>query len=615
MRTLTVLVFLMLLIPQQLVFSQRRIVEGDSVRYEFAPLVVTGSRYTLPKNNMTSSINVISEIALRQTSYSTVAEAVSKFTPGAFTTQRSVMGYGVSTGAAGSISLRGMSGSPNTQVLILIDGRPDFNGIFGHPLPDAYPLDYVERIEVLRGPGAAVYGTNAMGGVVNIITRDVKEPGFNTLISTAAGSYGTQSYLVQHGGLLNQFSYQATASYKKSDGHRANSQFEGQSYSLKLGYQFDPQFKLRFFGSSTPYEFHDPGPEGGKWAFERGEIIRHTADLTLENNFAKTNGSLKIHGNFGEHDLSDGWYSKDRTVGLVLFQNIHFPKEITATVGFDAKQYGGEGRLDNASAFMKKTLGEEYITEIAGYAHLQKIVLKKIILGAGLRAENNSVFGNVLLPKFGLAFNPDLNTGIRLNAAKGFRSPTARELFFFPSRNDELQPEEMWSYEIGVSRYFSELLSVEIDAFVIDAKELIRVSYASLPARTINVGSLKYNGVELTLKSRPVRNFNAQMTYAYFNTDDILPFSPNKLSAWLAYRWHALSIAGSVESVANLYATTEESSRLGDYTLLGANIQYDLLKSLRLVLSIENLTDIDYEILTDYPMPGRTVFGKLIFEF
>jgi iron complex outermembrane receptor protein len=615
MRFIVALFFIMLLLPQHLVFSQQKIVEGDSVRYEFAPLVVTGSRYTMPKNNVASSINVISEMTLRQTNLTTVAEAVSKFTPGAFTTQRAVMGYGVSTGAAGSISLRGMSGSPNTQVLILIDGRPDFNGIFGHPLPDAYPLDYVERVEVLRGPAAAVYGTNAMAGVVNIITRDVKTPGFSTLLSTSAGSYGTQSYLVQHGGLLNRFSYQATASYNKSDGHRDNSQFEGQSYSLKLGYQFNPNFKLRLFGSTTPYEFHDPGPEGGQPEFEFGEIIRHTVDLTLENAFSKTNGSLKIHGNFGEHDLSDGWYSKDRTVGLVLFQNIDLPKEFTATVGLDAKQYGGEGKLENASAFMKSTLGEEYITEVAGYTNLQKVFLKKLILGAGLRVENNSVFGNVLLPKFGLVIHPDLNTGIRFSAAKGFRSPTARELFFFPSRNDELQPEELWSYEVGVSRYFSELLSVEIDAFVIDATDLIRVSYATMPARTINVGSLKYNGVEFTLKSKPVKNLSAQLTYAYFNTDEILPFAPNKLSAWFAYRWRALSLAASAESVAKLYSDTNEASRLEDYTTFGVNIQYEILKSLRLALNIENLANTDYEILQNYPMPGRTLIGKLVYEF
>ena len=77
------------------------------------------------------------------------------------------------SGAAGGISIRGIGGSPNTQMLVLIDGHPQFMGLMGHPLPDAYVASDVERVEVVRGPASILYGTNAMGGVINIITRAV----------------------------------------------------------------------------------------------------------------------------------------------------------------------------------------------------------------------------------------------------------------------------------------------------------------------------------------------------------------------------------------------------------------------------------------------------------
>lgn len=597
------------------IFAQKKFMKGDSVWYEFAPVVVTGARYTMPKSNLAASINIISEATLARSTVSNVAEAVSRFTPGAFTTQRTVMGYGVAEAAAGGITIRGLGGTPNTQVLILIDGRPDFMGIFGHPLPDAYPLDYVERIEVLRGPAAAIYGTNALGGVVNIITQDIAEPGFKTKLATGFGNFGTKTYLLQHGAKLGRYAYFTTASYKKSDGHRDNSQFESQSYSLKLAYEVNPHFKVRFFGSTTPYEFHDPGPVNGQPEFEFGDIKRHTLDLTLENKFAKTNGSIKIHGNFGEHDLSDGWHSKDRTMGVVAFQNFYLPHDITTTLELDAKQYGGLGENKKSPAFIQNTLGEQYVTEIAGYAHLQKIFMKKIILGAGARLQNHSVFGSEWIPKIGAVFQPTNRTAIHSSVARGFRSPTARELYFFPSANKELKPEQLWSYEIGVTHTFSRLLALEVDGFQIDAKELIRIDTSVRPNRTLNTGRLKYNGLEATLKSTPFLHFNAKLAYAYFNTDDILPFSPNKLSFWLNYRWKMVSISAFVESVDKLYYGSDTSTELEPYTLIGAKVQAKLIDHLMLALSIENMTDTEYEILKDYPMPGRTFFSKLSYEF
>ena len=100
--------------------------------------------------------------------------------------------------------------------------------------------------------------------------------------------------------------------------------------------------------------------------FEFGKIKRHTVDFTVENKFQRSSGSIKFHGNFGEHDLSDGWYSKDRTVGVVAFQNFYLPNDITTTLELDAKQYGGKGENELASAFIQNTLGEEYVNRIRG---------------------------------------------------------------------------------------------------------------------------------------------------------------------------------------------------------------------------------------------------------
>lgn len=596
-------------------FSQRKIVEGDSVRYEFSPIVVTGSRYTLARENLAAAITVIEKPTLLKASMNTVAEAVAQFTPGAFTTRRSIMGFGVAAAAAGGITLRGMGGKPNTQILILIDGRPDFQGIFGHPLPDAYPLDYVERIEVLRGPASAVYGTNSMGGVVNIITREIDRPGFETHISTGFGSYQTQSYLVQHGGKLGKFAYYLTGNHQQTDGHRPNSGYNSQSYSLKMSYDFNSHFRLRVFGSTTPYEFHDPGPENGKPDFEVGDVHRSTMDFTLENKFGKTNGSIKIHGNFGEHDLSDGWYSKDRTVGVVAFQNFNLPADFKTTLELDAKQYGGLGENKLATPFIQKTLGEDYITEVAGFVHLQKIFFKKLITGAGLRLENHSKYGSELIPQFGVVYQPSLYTSLRTSVSKGFRSPTARELFFFPTANVDLKPEQLWSYEAGISHSFTNWLNIDLAYFMIEAENLIRVDTSVKPNRMVNTGKLDYNGIELALQFHPVQNLSGKIAYNYLNSEDIIPFSPNKLFGQINYTWNRLTIGGTLESVKELYTGTVENSKLKNYNLLGIQMRYLIIRGLEFSMSLENVGNTDYEILKGYPMPGQTFLGKLNYQF
>ena len=102
-----------------------------------------------------------------------------------------MMGYGVSTGAAGGINLRGITGGSG-QLMVLIDGHPQYQGIYGHPISDSYQTLMAERVEVLRGPASVLYGSNAMGGVLNIVTRQpVGRNYIATNINLGVGSYGT----------------------------------------------------------------------------------------------------------------------------------------------------------------------------------------------------------------------------------------------------------------------------------------------------------------------------------------------------------------------------------------------------------------------------------------
>lgn len=123
-------------------------------------VVVTGSREEVELRHLPYNVSVVSNTELKQSNNLSILPTVAQQVPGLFLTSRGVLGYGVSGGAAGGLSLRGVSAGSG-QMLVLIDGHPQYMGLFGHPVADTYLSDWVERVEVLRGPASVLYGSNA----------------------------------------------------------------------------------------------------------------------------------------------------------------------------------------------------------------------------------------------------------------------------------------------------------------------------------------------------------------------------------------------------------------------------------------------------------------------
>ena len=605
------------------IFAKENPVDPDSIRYRFAPVVVTGQRYEMPQKDVAASISIISSTEIRQTNLTTVADAISYLSPGVYTTRRSAMGYGVAALAGGSITIRGVGGKPNTQVLMLIDGRPDFQGIFSHPINDAYFLDNVDHIEVLRGPASSVYGTNALGGVVNVITKKLPLSGFNTKFEICYGSYNTQKYRFQHAGNISKFQYFASVGFNQSDGHREQSGFNGQNYALKFNYQFNSHYDITFNGSYTPYEFHDPGPEQGKdylsGYFDFGDIKRSSLDLTISNNYSETDGTIKIHSNFGDHNLSDGWESNDRTSGIITFQNFYFPSDITSTIGFDVKRFGGTSKSNGTD------LGTYFNDEYAFYLYLQKILIKKFILAAGVRLEDNSNFGKEWIPKFGLVYHPFANTSFRASAAKGFRTPSIKDLYLFPPANLNLQPERLWNYEIGLNHSLNKNVSIDLCGFYYEGDQLIETTFnpGINKIQNQNIGSNHARGIEFVVKANPISNLFANLSYSYLDSKEIIPFSPNKFNFLVNYQLSGFDFSFYGEHIENLYTSYELNQfppkttieKISNYTLAHFKIKYKAMENVLIGVGVENIFGQSYQILKGYPMPGRTIFSNLMLSF
>ena len=186
--------------------------------------VVTGTRNRTDPRHLPMTVSVVGRERIERSREASLLPLLTEQVPGLFTTARGVMGYGVSGGAAGQMSLRGIGGAPQagvptTGLLVLIDGHPQYMGLMGHPIADACQSMMAERVEVLRGPASVLYGSNAMGGVVNIVTRRQREEGVRTDLNAGYGSYNTLQTDLTNRVKAGRFTSVVSGSYNRTDGH------------------------------------------------------------------------------------------------------------------------------------------------------------------------------------------------------------------------------------------------------------------------------------------------------------------------------------------------------------------------------------------------------------
>ena len=160
-------------------------------------VVISANKVQVNRSSVPLTISVIDREQIEASSESALLPVLSERIPGLFVTEKGVTGFGVSSGSAGTVNIRGVG--QGNKVLMLFDGQPQWAGVFGHSLPDTYVASDIERVEVIRGPGSLLYGSNAMGGVVNIITRQHKQQGRRTQARVMFGSYNTQKYMINNG--------------------------------------------------------------------------------------------------------------------------------------------------------------------------------------------------------------------------------------------------------------------------------------------------------------------------------------------------------------------------------------------------------------------------------
>lgn len=577
-------------------------------------VVVTGSPVKINRDQIPMSVSVVTSAQINENNESSILPVLSGRIPGLFVTERGITGFGVSTGSAGQITIRGIGGNPTTGVLILIDGHPQFAGIFGHPLPDSYVASDIERVEVIRGSGSVLYGSNAMGGVINLITKKQSVEGFNGNARVMLGSYNTQKYMASGGYKKNKLSLFISGNHDKTAGHRTDSEFKITNGYTKIGYEINEHLKMSGDFSLSVFNASDPGPD--TLLAKKGETIditRGYGAFTLDNEFEKVSGSAKIFYNFGEHDITDGFHSTDHNYGLNLFESIRLFKGNTITVGFDYINYGGLAENLKARNGAGMVFADTTVSEFGYYGFMQQTIAKKLTLNGGLRLSNHSVYGNEWVPSAGLAWQVNERTTWKASFSKGFRSPTVRELFLF-GPNPKLQPETVFNYEAGVLRsFFDRKLNLEFTGFWVEGNNLI----ITVPLKGLqNAGEVSNKGLEFSADASLSSKLNVHAAYSYINMKTPVYATPeHQLFISSSYRLGKTIAMLSLQQVVNLDTDSSAKVYQEDYTLVNAKISHRFYQHAELFIGAENLLNQKYEQNRYYTMPGTTVFAGVNLNF
>lgn len=606
--------------------------EKDSLSgktYKINEVVVTGTRSATDVRHLSQTVSVVGRDKIEQTMQPSLLPVITEQVPGLFTTSRGVMGYGVSGGAAGGISLRGLSGG-SARLMVLIDGHPQYAGIFGHPIADAYQTLLADKVEVLRGPASVLYGSNAMGGVVNIVTRKMHEDGVKTNLHTGYGSYNTLETEFTNRVSKGRFSSVVSGSYNRTDGHRENMSFEQYGGYAKLGYELTGNWNTYADVNVTHFNASYPGPVSAPLLEGEQCITRGVTSFALENHYERTSGALSFFYNWGKHWINDGYTpgsgespqdgrfnSRDDMMGVSLYQSVQLFSGNRITLGADWFRYVGEAWTEYIKGERNGTrrdLVDKHENEVAGYVDFRQDIGTWLTFNAGLRADHHSRVGTEWVPQAGFAFHLPHAMEIKASATKGFRYPILREMYMFPPQNPDLKPESMWNYELAFSgRLLNSSFSYGVNLFYIDGKNLIMTMPNPNGSGMLNQNSGKIDnkGFELQAAYRVNRLWSVDANYSYLHMENPVVAAPkHKLYAGTTFSKGRWNVSTGLQYIAGLY-TTISPDTTEEFVLWNVRASFHTTKWLDIWARGENLLAQKYEINAGYPMPRATVMCGL----
>jgi vitamin B12 transporter len=604
------------------------------------PVVVTATKIQTPAEQLGASVTVIPGEEIDARRYPTVDE-----------TLRSVPGVDIrrsgSFGKTTSISIRGAN---SQQVQVLVDGMRVKSPTLGQvDLSDLSP-DLIERIEIIRGPQSTLYGADAIGGVVNIITRRGQGP-FSLWGSQEVGNYDTLRTTTGFSGSYRIFDYAFETGHFESNGQTINDGVNQNSLNARFGLSLPAETTLSLAvrwnktDTGVPIEFVGNPPP----------IVP-----TIDPNTRQETETVII--NLAGHTRPVSWWESDVRVGR-YWSRLNFidppdpfpcppatfgpPCDFSGLFKVERREvewlnhfhigtwststFGVEYRWESADVQGTNGFGPTTDT-VAGLFQQQFRFFDRLFMAAGVRVEDNDVFGRSVTERGSLSFLiKETGTRIHGGAGSGFRAPTFNDLFFPGFSNPKLEPEHSFSWDAGVGqKLWNNRIRLDATVFKNSFTNLIRCC-VPLPVppfvATGNIGRARSEGLEFTGEVDLLDTLTAGLNYTYTETKDMVA------NTWLPreprHRWNARVVWQPVKPLSlwtEFHIVTRQWESLGNiyasgYTRLDLGGSYRVLerrgpvKYVDLTARIQNVANESYQEVRGFPALGITGIGGVRVAF
>lgn len=595
----------------------------DSVKANrLGEVVVTGSNEAVRRNLLPYTVTTVGSHQLDATGQTQLLSAISGVVPSLFVSERNIFGFGISNGGSGGIKIRGVGGSPTNAVLMMVDGQPQFAGIYSHHVADFYGTEYVDHVEVLRGPASVLYGSNAMGGVINVITKHATEDGVRTILKSQYGSHNTWLSSLTNTMRFGKFTSLLSLGYDRTDGLKKNFDFKQGNVYAKVGYEFSEHWKANADYSFMQFIGNDPiyatlsNPESTDIYHQ--DIIRGEGSVSVSNTYGATGGVVRVYYSYGNHFVDDPrhFHSVDDRFGVIAYQNFRPWSGAAMTLGFDFDRYTGKIPVsggNNHKPGSLSTMSRRYIMEYSPYVTLsQGLIEDKLVLNGGLRMANSNRFDAQWIPQAGFVVRPADDWLIKASLSKGYRNPSFRELYLYRMANPDLEPERMMNYEVTVGKEFSRYFNIDVTTYYSKGSNMIQV----VDMKNVNTGKFINKGIEVSARSHPASNLMLWATYSYLHTSLPGLTAAPRNQYYLGAGWDAFPkfhIDAELKGVGGLYVANGIDHQ--NYALLNMKLTYRPVRMLDLFVDLDNITDARYTINRGYEMPGFTAMGGFKLSF